>query len=275
MELSDIQFTFNRALSRTFCKKKLIAVSLILLLCGLLIVFFRGIALHTGQWIALSLTFLPVFLCAGMLLATGVILVRIYHDEIKKRTVSYRAIVKHSWDVVIGTAYLCIPIILGYLLLWMMLGVFFLLNDIPVIGHFFGVILAFAPFLLNVGALALCLASLSMLFFIVPAIALKGLTHSQLSQMVAKRFQSDTFFNCVLAGIAVLPLLCLFGLLTLAAIITGSICYTCENPLYITLQSFFMMIPFMVLLSPAVVFFFNFAAEAHVLLQKQTIASRR
>lgn len=274
MELSDIQFCFNRALSSTFSKKKLCAVSLILLLCGLLVVFFRGLALHTGKWVALSLTFLPVFICAGILLATGVILVRIYHDEVKKKKISYRAIVSHSWDIVIGTAYLCIPIILGYLLLWMMLGIFFLLNDIPLIGHFFGVILAFAPFLLNVGALTLCLISLSMLFLVVPAVALKGLSRVQLSQLVAKRFQSDTFFNCLLAAIASFPLLCLFGLLTLAAIITESICYTCENPLYITMQSFFIMIPFMMLLSPAVVFFFNFAAEAHVLLQKQVISSR-
>lgn len=269
MDLRDIQFIFNRALSQTFCKKKLLAVSIVLLLCGLLVVFFRGLSLHTGQWIGMSLTFLPIFLCAGFLLATGIILVRIYHDEIKKKRVSYTTIIGNSWEVAIGTAYLSIPIILSYLLLWMMLGIFFLLHDIPGVGGFFSVILAFAPFLLNLGSLLLCAVSLSLLFFVAPAVALQGLNQIQLSQLVTKRFQHDIFFNLLLATVGVTPLLVLFALLSLSAFLTGAVCYTCENPLYITLQWFFVMIPFAALLSPTVIFFFNFAAESHVLLKKQ------
>lgn len=269
MNLNDIQFIFERALQRTFCKKKLLVVSVILLLCGLLVVFFRGIALHTGKWIAMSLTFLPILLCAGVMLSTGVFLVRLYHDEIKKRQISYRSIVSNSWDTVIGTAYLCIPIILCYLLLWMFLGIFVLLNEIPGIGKFFSVVLAFAPFLLNLGSLTLCVLSLSMLFFVAPAVALKGLNRIQLSQLLTRRLQNNVFFNLMLAAIAVLPLLLLFGFLSLAAAITDATCHTCDTPVYTVLQWFFVMIPFMMLLSPAVIFFFNFAAESHVLLQKQ------
>lgn len=269
MNLDDVQFIFNRALSRTFCKKKLLTVFIILLLCGLLSVFFRGLALHTGQWIGLSLTFIPIFLCAGVLLSTGVILIRIYHDEIKKKGVSYRAVVGKSWDVLMGTAYLSIPIILSYLLLWMLLGIFFLLNDIPGIGGFFGVILSFAPFLLNLGALILCILNLSMLFFVAPVVALRGLNRIHLSQMLTKRFQRDAFFNLFLGIIAVMPFITLFGLLVVTAALTGTFCYTCDNSLYVILQWFFIMIPFTAILAPAVIFFFNFAAESHVLLQKQ------
>lgn len=271
MELSDIQFSFNRALSLTFDKKKLFVVATILLLCGLMITFFRGVSLHTGQWVRLSLTFIPVFLCAGVLLSTGVLLIRIYHNEIKKRNTSYRNIVSHSWDIILGTAYLSVPIVLSYLLLWMLLGVFFLLNEIPVFGQFLGMILAFAPFLLNLGTLALCVLSVALLFFVTPAVALKGLNRIQLSQLIAKRFYQDVFFNLLFAGIALLPLIILFGLLSLTAAMTGAICYTCDHPIYNTLQWFFMMTPFMILLSPAVVFFFNFAAESHVLLQRQQL----
>src|SRR5437868_8851809 len=131
MDLRDIQFAFNRALSLTFMKKKLIVVSIVLLLCGLLAVFFHGLSLNTGKWIGLSLAFLPVFLCTGLLLSTGIILIRVYHDEIKKKAISYRTIMAKSWEIALGTTYLCIPIIMTYLLLWMMLGIFFLLNDIP------------------------------------------------------------------------------------------------------------------------------------------------
>lgn len=268
MNLSNIQFIFNRALLHTFNKKKLFCVFLVLLLCGLLVVFFRGLAMNAGQWFVLSLTFLPIFLCAGILLSMGIVLIRIYHNEIKKREIGYRETVIQSWDIVLGSAYLCIPIILTYLLLWMLLGLFFLLNELPGIGTFFGIVLAFAPFLINLCSLLLCVLSLSMLFFMTPIIALKGLNGIQISQTLSKRFNHDLFFNLCLAFIAALPFLLILGLLVAAAALTGAICYTCDQPLYITLQWFFVMVPFTALLSPAVVFFFNFAAEAHVLLQK-------
>ncbi|MBA3957761.1 MAG: hypothetical protein H0X51_05130 [Parachlamydiaceae bacterium] len=269
MDLRDIQFIFNRAWSLTFNRKKLLSVFVILMLCGILVVFFKGLALHTGQWVAMSLTFLPIFLCAGVLLSTGVILIRIYHDEVKKRPHSYRSIVFKSWDLIMGTAYLSIPLILAYLLLWMMLGVFFLLNELPGVGGFFGVILAFAPFLLNLGALFLCVISLSTLFFIAPVVALHGINRIQLSQLLTQRFQQDMFLNLFLATIAACPLLLITGLLTIAAMMTGAICYTCPTPVYVILQWFFVMIPFTAVLTPGVVFFFNFAAEAHVLIRRQ------
>jgi hypothetical protein len=268
MTLNDIRLCFNRALALTFNRKKLIAVFTVLLLCGILVVFFRGLALEAGQWITLSLTFLPVFLCAGVLLATGIVLIRVYHDEIKKRPVSFRKVLSNSWNVVIGASYISIPIILSYLLLWMMLGVFFLLNSIPGIGQFFGVILAFAPFLLNLGAIVLCVLSLAMLFYVTPAVALRGLNSAQISQMVSRRFQQDVFLNLVLAGIGLLPLAFILALLVMAAMLTGAVCYHCDDPVHIVLQWFFMMIPFTALLTPAIVFFFNFAAESHVMFQR-------
>lgn len=269
MDLRDIQFIFNRAWSLTFQPKKLLSVFTVLMMCAVLIIFFKGLSLHTGQWVSFSLTFLPVFLCAGVLLSIGVVLVRIYHDEIKKKTISYRNIIGKSLDIIIGTAYLSIPIILSYLMLWMMLGIFFLLNDIPGIGGFFGVILAFAPFLLNLGALFLCVVSISMLFFVTPVVALKGINRIQLSQMLATRFQHNLFLSLLLATIAAAPFLLLFGLLAAAASMTGAVCYTCDKPLYVMMQWFFMLIPFTAILSPAIVFFFNFAAESHVLIQRQ------
>ena len=268
MELRDIQFIFNRALSRVFCAKKLLSTFLILLLCGIMIVFFRGISLQTGQWIALSLNFLPVFLCAGVLLATGIILTRIYHDEIKKKETSYRKIINNSWDVIIGAGYLAVPVILIYLLLWMLLGVFFLLNDIPGLGHLFSVVLSFGPFLLNLGAIILCVFSISMLFVITPIIALRGINRIQLAQTFAKRFHENLFYNIVLGIIAMVPFWFVFTLLSISAAMTGQICETCGTPLYTIMQWFFVMIPFTAALTPAVIFFFNFAAESHVLLLK-------
>lgn len=269
MHLSDIQFIFNRALSYTFEKKKLLLTFIVLALCGVLVVFFRGLSLNANQWLLMSLAFLPLFMCTGVLLALGILLIRIYHDEVKQKPIKYRDILAKSWDIIIGASYFCIPIILTYLLMWMLLGIFFLLREIPAIGGFFVTILAFGPFLLNLGSLILCVLSISMLFFLAPVIALKGANRLIVSQTFMNRFKKDVFSNLLLATFASLPLLVVIGVLSLAAFLTGTICTTCHQVAYTVLQWFVIMIPFTALLSPAVVFFFNLAAEAHVLLQKE------
>jgi hypothetical protein len=269
MNLSEIQFIFNRALSLTFERRKLLLVFTVLALCGLLVVFFRGLSINAGQWILMSLTFLPFFLCGGLLLSMGIMLIRIYHNEIKQKTIDYSEILSNSWEVIIGASYFSIPIILSYLLLWILLGIFFMLKQIPAVGDIFAVILAFGPFLLNLGSLCLCVLNLGLLFFVTPIVALKGANRIRVTQTLMKRFKNDVFSNILMIFLALFPLLAVTGLLVLAAFLTGTVCYNCENPLHNVLQWFFIMIPFTALLAPAVVFFFNFAAEAHVLMQKE------
>jgi hypothetical protein len=269
MTISDIQLIFNRALDLTFDRKKLLLMFAVLALCGLLVVFFRGLAIHAGQWIVMSLTFLPFFLCASVLLSVGVILIRIYHNEVKGRDVNYADVLSKSWDVVIGASYFSIPLILSYLLLWILLGIFVMLKQVPAVGDIFAVVLAFGPFLLNLASILLCVLNVAMLFFVTPIIALKGLNRMTVVQTLAKRLKADVFSNGILVLLSLLPLLAVTGLLMLAAFLTGTVCYVCAEPLHNVLQWFFIMIPFTALLAPTVVFFFNFAAEAHVLMQRQ------
>lgn len=268
MTFKEIQFIFNRALTLTFTKKKLWFVFVVLALCGLLVVFCRGLAGGANQWMAQSLTFLPIFLCSGILLASGVVLIRIYHDEVKRKQVRYRDVLAKSWELVIGASYFAIPMMLIYLLLWMMLGVFMLLGQTPLFGQFFTVILSFAPFLINLSTLILCLATLAVLFFVSPVVALRGHNRTLVSQITVRKLKSDPFTNVFLALVALLPILGSVGLLVLAALLTGSIFHERNDHLFTVLQWFFIMIPFTALLAPAVIFFFNFAAEAHVLVQK-------
>lgn len=269
MDFKTISFIFNRALALTFSKKKLSLVFCILALSGLLVVFFRGLAIHAGDWVQLSLTFLPIFICGGILLSTGILLIRAYHHEVKCKEFSYWEIVRKSWELILGASFFSIPIILAYLLLWMLLGIFVLLSEIPVMGEFFGVILAFAPFLINLTTLVLCLLSLSLLFFVSPILALKGMNQGVVYQVAIQRLEKNPFANFLLATIALFPLLILLTLLTLSALLTGAVCLDCQTPLQTVLKWFFMMVPFTAFLTPAIIFFFNFAAEAHVLMQKK------
>jgi len=199
----------------------------------------------------------------------GILLIRIYHDEVKKKEVNYWQMLSRSWEVALGASYFAIPIIFAYLLLWIVLGVFVLLSEIPTVGELFGSILAFGPFLINLGSLILCVLSLGMLFFVAPLIAFKGLEGGIVFHMLINRLERDFFANFVLMLLALLPLVLVITLLTLAAVLTGSLCFECHNSLQTVIKWFFIMLPFTAFLTPAVIFFFNFAAEAHVLIQKQ------
>lgn len=241
----------------------------ILVLSGLLVVFFRGLALNASHWVKLSLTFLPIFLCTGILLSMGIMLIRIYHDEIKHKEINYLEILSKSWEVIIGSSYFAVPIIICYLLLWILLGLFVLLSDIPTVGDFFSVILSFAPFLIHLLTLLLCLISIVILFIVAPIIALKGLNRGMVFQVAVKRLESNPFGNMLLGFIAILPLVLISALLTIAAILTGSECLECNTSLQTVLKWFFIMVPFTACLTPAIIFFFNFAAESHVLMQKE------
>lgn len=223
MTFQQVQFIFNRALALTFNKKKLLFIFIVMALCGLLVVFCRGLAGNANQWMAQSLTFLPVFLCSGVMLASGIILIRMYHDEIKQRKVSFREIWAKSWETVIGASYFAIPMMLVYLLLWMMLGLFLLLGKTPMFGDFFSVILSFAPFLINLCTLILCIVTFAVLFFVSPVVALKGLNKTLVAQVTAKKFKTDPFSNLFLALVAVMPIACSLGLLSLSAFLTGTI----------------------------------------------------
>ncbi len=273
MTFEEIQSIFNRALFNTFDKAKLILCFLVLAMCGVLVVFFKGVSMHTGQWLAQSLTFLPIFLCAGVLFSLGILLIRIYHDEVKQKRVSYRRTLLKSWEVVIGSSYVSIPIILCYLLVWMLLGIFALLSDIPSVGPFFHAILSFAPFLLNLSCLVLILINFALLFYVAPILALKGFNRLHVSRTLMKRFRQDVFANGFMLMIAMLPLMMLLAILSLAAWMTGNLCVGCTSVTETVLLWFFIMIPFTAILSPAVVFFFNFAAESHVLIMKQVRAT--
>lgn len=278
MTWKEVEWMFNRALKSTFSRKKLLFSAPILIFCGLIIVCFRTLASKAGDWIGFSMTFLPIFFCLAILLAMGLVLIRIYHHEVKELPVSYKRTFSHSKELMIEITYLSIPIILSYLILWTVLGIFYLLKEIPMIGEILGIILSFGPFLLLMGSFVLSLLSVFLLFFVTPAMALStpaiptgewGLQFAML-QGVLKRLKANPFSNIVLMLLGLFPLGVVTTLMTIAAIVTGKSYVAAESSLGIGMQWFFIMLPFSTLLAPAIIFFFSFAAEAHVLMLKKT-----
>ncbi len=259
----------TRALEFTFVKKKLLLTTLTLLLCGILIVFCMGLAIQTSFWLALSLSFLPVFISGGVLTGLGVILIRAYHNEIKFRDFRYTSLILESSEIVITSSYVFMPVVLLYLLMWMTLGLFFLLQEIPLIGQFFGVAFAFGPFLLNLGSIVLCLFSIYLLFVMTPLFALRKEPRMATFYLLIEEMRSHIFTRVVLLGFSLVPLLFSLTLLFLAAKMTTWGYMGTQSDLQMILQSLIIMVPFCCILSPSVVFFFSMAAETHVVLQKR------
>lgn len=264
----DIESSFNRALSFSFTKKKLLLTFPTLLLSFTLVIFCRALSLTASPWVSMSLIFLPIFLASGLLLGLGVILARIYHREVKKISVSFKKLMVSSLDIVIAVSYLALPPLIAYLLLWMALGLFFLLKQVPGFGEFFSVILSFAPFLLILGSLILCMLNLALLFFVAPLATLKSMRKGTLMKTILKLLKFRFFSAFTLFFIGILPLLLVSFLLCIAALMTNDNFFLRDSTAAF-LQWFFMMIPIALILTPPTIFFFHFSSESHALLLRR------
>ena len=269
MTWKDLELLFNRALRFTFSRKKLLFMAPILISCGVLVVLGKAMAVNASDWVRMSLQFLPLFFCSVILVSSGVVLVRVYHDEVKGLPVAYRKTIKSSLELMVQVAYLCLPLILGYILLWTLLGFFYLLRELPFIGDFLGVVLSFGPFLLLLGSFALGLLAIKMLFYLTPVVALRSIAHVQILEDVLKRFMATPFTNCALFLMGIFPFGVVSLLMTLAAVMTENSYMTIDSKSVGGLDLFFIMLPFSLLLSPTVVFFFNFSAESYVWIQRK------
>jgi len=272
MTWQHLEKIFNRAVSYSFSKTKCLLIFLTLALCGLFSVICRAASIGASSWIVMSLTFLPIFLCSGILLASGLVLIRLYHEEIKGKKGSVFRTFRSMKGLFFGIPYLTVPLIFAYLILWMILGVFYLLREIPHIGGALGSILSFGPFLLVLGSIVLGFISLLTLFFVTPAAALQNDLNPKLAERVLGQIRLNPFFSSIMLLIGILPLLVVALVLCLATLMTHLLYVEGGSPFAIVMRWFFMMLPFCALMTPAVIFLFNFACEAHVEIVRKSQA---
>ncbi len=273
MTLSEIEQIFNRAFSKVFCRKKILFLFPILIACGILTVFCRTLSLGVNHWVWMSLSFLPIFLCTGVLLAAGVLLTKMYIFEVKGMDYKIGKLFTSSLQLIIGVSYLSFPLILTYLILWSVMGIFVLLKQIPAFGDVFGTLLAFGPYLLVLGSFGLAIVSVLLLFFITPHVALKKTLQMNLAAEVTVRLKNSIFSNGLLFFVGLVPLALVLFFLILGAMMTKSSYLTSEAALALSIQWLMMMIPFCLIMTPFVIFFFNFSLESYLLVKKKEKAS--
>ncbi len=269
MSWDDFQRATNRAFKLTLDWKKLTLTFIFLLLGGWVMVVCRGLAINANGWATLCLSVLPIYVTAALAMAGGIVLVRIYHDQVKQKPVEYRQVIFSSWHLMVTAASIVMGILLVFFGIWIALGLFHALQAIPVLGSFFSVILAFGPFLLNIAAILLLIGTGAALFYFTPILALRGVNRGKLTQTARQRLNGDYFSNVIELVWGILPFLVSLAIVVFASCLNWRTGFTSANPYQAVMQLFFIMVPLMALLAPSVVFFFNFATEAQVAFQSR------
>lgn len=267
MTFSEIETRFNRAIKYTFSRKKILIGFLTLVLCAVIFIFGKTVSLN-DPWMQVSLTFLSIFVASGVLLAVGVFLIRIYYHEVKSLKLNIAKIFSRSLEIMLGAAYLSFPLIVVFLILWILLGIFHFISKIPKLGFVFDSVLAFAPFILIFCLVFLCFINLGILFFAAPSIGLKKQQKLKIIGSIINRLKTNFFSNFLAFLIGILPLFIALAMIFITLRLTNV--YSFYGPANIDLvRSFFVSLPICFVLTPFTVFFFNFAAEMHQLFLKK------
>jgi hypothetical protein len=77
------------------------------------------------------------------------------------------------------------------------------------------------------------------------------------------------FSDVALLFIAIAPAWISFKILSVAAKLTYSLCFSGSTEVAFAFVSLFVMIPFCALMTPSVIFFFNFSTECYLMSEKE------
>lgn len=258
MTLTDLSASFNTSLAGAFAWRKSLFLFLVLLFCGLLTTLCKGFAAVSGPWASLILTFFPLFVSTALLLGAQVVMMRAYRQPDAR----IRHLFSTSWERLLCASYLALPLLLAYVIVWMFLGIFMLIRGVPYVGSVASLILAFVPFLLFVASLVLLVVTFLLFFVVVPLIEAEGIVEmKRLPAALWEPIRRDVFTYLLGAVVSLVPLLIVWGILSAASGMTRQLVLGGASPFEHVVAQMFILIPFAALLTPAVTFFFNFAAE--------------
>ena len=271
----QIERLVSLSLATSFSRKKGVVGFCALSICGLFTIFCRALSVGANNWLGLSLAFLPTVLCFGILLATGVFLNRVYYCEERGLTFPIREIFQEAFPLLIQVSYLSLPLLVTCLFSWIVMGVFYLVKEIPSIGEGIGILLSVGPFLLVLCNFLISIICILTLFFLTPHLATKKGIHIKMLEEFFVNLRKSPFLASVLFLIASFPLGVSVTLLTVAAQMTGFHYIAASAAIGIAFQWLLIMIPFAALLTPFFLFFFAFSRQSYFLLSHRARAAKQ
>jgi hypothetical protein len=257
MTLQDLAGMFNRSWDHAFNFRKFLALFLVLVLTGLIFIFFYGVAIYATNWFGLALHFVPVFIGMALLMAVGSVLVQNAIDEKEgsdPKKITVESMFVRSGKFFIRACSFALPLLGAFLCLWILLGLLILLKAIPFVGILLGIVMAFGPFLLNLAMILLIVAAVGSLFFFTPLLATKAQFQKK---DLTDTLKADLFTHLVTFILSVIPVWFVWKLVKGAANLTFQVYSISELPVMTVLQSFFILIPAAAALTFPLIFFFN------------------
>jgi len=268
MTVEDIEKIFNRAFSKAFCRKKNFFLFPVLFICGMIIEF-SNTFLGRGSFFGVFYPFVSLFLSAGIVLAAGVLVVKMYIFEIKGVDYKIGTVILSSIQIISTVLTLCLPLMAIYLVLWVVMGLFFLFKQMPGFGDLCATVLSFGPFVLILASFSLLMVAVLALFFLTPHLALKKSLDAEPFKEMIKRVAQSVFSNSLLFFIGFFPVGVIFSLLCFGIKMTESTYFIAQEGVGRALQSIVMKVPFTLILTPFVLFFFNFSCESYLLSKRK------
>jgi hypothetical protein len=246
----------KRAIEASLKKEKTFLAYPVLLLAALITVFVLALLHQAHDWVIFGAIGVPVYLSLGLLGSLSVFIHRLYYHELKGESIDYKEIFKASMNRMWNGVFLALPLILTHLILWVLMGLFYLLQGVPYAGPIIAVLFSMLPFAFMMVLSLLPLGAFFILFYGSTFFAfdlkvdLDPVRENPLS--IAKNF-----------AIATIPLL--LGILFLGGIYwaTMELFGITQNIVALSLQRLFLLIPFTFYLTPFVLFFFHFGLESY------------
>lgn len=256
---------FNRSFA--FSKIKLLITNIFLLLCFLLFLFFYNVNLE-DLWFQTARFFTPIFLSLALFFCLGIFIQSIYEEEQGYSITDQKSFfLKRVWIKVTNklnkSIYLTMVPIFLFLGLWILLGIMYLLQDLPVIGLIFQIFLMCLPFSLLFAIISLVIYEVVLLFYIVPEINEKkrGLVRKTLLKIKKNLFQSLVYLS-----VALLPFPIFWGIVDFTLALMPNITFI--SPVHQIISALFLSLPILFIASFLIIFFFQFSYEIHLTEKK-------
>ncbi|MEZ5314836.1 MAG: hypothetical protein R3E91_01290 [Chlamydiales bacterium] len=262
MTLKEVVNIFNRSLAHIFVLKKILFFSIFLFISGSILLFSQNFITCSTAWFKLLIQYVPLYLAIGCTMIGGIFLIRIYDKELKEKDGQILKMVLKESDGVVQVLYLILNLLVIFLLFWLLIGIFLFLKAIPYLGPFFGIFLAFIPFLLNFGILLLFVVAFLSLFFLTPYLA-KSEKFDRFS--LQKRLKKNGFLNFLLLGIGSFPFWITWLFAKQALLMTFDLYVHGATHMTMMLQGFFILVPFTLILTPTLIFLFHFSYESYLI----------
>lgn len=260
IHLQEIKESFDKAFYHSFTLSKFLTVYISLGVCALLFVSFRQLAYGHPFWIQQILFFLPLFLGALLLYGAQLFLTQGYlRERERKQQPLLRKRLFAMVPSLMKLSYFLVPLVLFYLILLLFSGTFLLFTHAPFVGVIFKTLLAFVPFLLNIGLLGIFMALLFISFYIVPLLSIET---QNIRKRLFKRMTLSPFIQFFYLLLPTVLLLTVWKLLMWAVEMSVNAYVFQESSLEVLLQSFSILIPFTALFTFPILFLWNFAAES-------------